>query len=414
MLHTSFLTDHLRSEITRSDIADRPVELSKQSFIDGILGRCAHVVQYGFPHQYFAETCIRGKTVYRLDDLPSRVVLRRINRNLRRSTQTKQTDRNTTIRRLSKLLSEGAKHRVYKFDVKSFYETVDIDEIWLSVDENTAIDRKTSVLLRSFIDLCRDNDVTGVPRGLSISATLSELALRGFDQFCRDMEETYFYARYVDDIVLVTNGNEDPEEFKEKIAGQLPTSLRFHGEKSRVFDLQAFKKNDPPDTRAIDFLGYKLLFSQIVAGDGNRLYRDVKIDISDRKANRIKTRLVKSTEEFLHTRDLDDFVDRVKMLTGNYNIHSYRENRRVNVGLYCNYRLVDPTTSSSLLGLDKFFRAWVMGHCGPMSARFSAALSKQERLMLLKYSFQSSFSKRTFHHLSSDRIAVLKSCWSYA
>lgn len=414
MLGTTYLTDELRTEIRWSEISDRPADLSKAEFIDQVLRRSSHVVQYGFPHITFAPCDIRGKIAYELTDLPSRVVLRRMNRNLKLFTGTKQTDRTTTVRRLSKLLREGVRHRVYKFDIQSFYESVDIDDTWSFIDDLPKVDRKTSTLLRSFIELCRDNDVSGVPRGLSISATLAELTLRRFDDYVRRIPGTYFYARYVDDIAIVTSGSEDAGAFTKMLEEQLPPGLRFHPVKSQPYELMEFQKNAPEDIRYIDFLGYKISVSQIVRNEGKKLFRRTFVDISDKKANRIKSRIVKSIIEFDHNENIEEFLDRIRMLSGNYNLFSRQAGKSVNVGLYCNYRLIDVDQSSNLREIDRFYRAWVLGHCGPISARFSAAISEPQRRALLKYSFLKSYKNKSFYHFDADRLTQLKKCWKYA
>lgn len=42
----------------------------------------------------------------------------------------------------------------------------------------------------------------GLPRGLSISSVMSELYMKYFDLRIRRLEGVYYYARFVDDIVV--------------------------------------------------------------------------------------------------------------------------------------------------------------------------------------------------------------------
>lgn len=228
------------------------------------------------------------------------------------------------------------------------------------------------------------------------------------------MSGTYFYARYVDDIILVTAGNEDPIKFAQNMKDQLPSSLGFHPIKSKPYELGAFQKNAPEDIKEIDFLGYKLSVGQIVRNNSNQLERAVSIDISDIKADRIKFRIVKSICEFNHTDDIEDFIDRIRILSGNYNLFSMREGRSVNVGLYCNYRLIDVEQSKNLREIDRFYRGWILGHCGPVSARFRSRITEGQKTALLRYSFVNSYQKRSFYHFSQDRLVELKKCWKYA
>ena len=50
---------------------------------------------------------------------------------------------------------------------------------------------------------------SGVPRGMNISATMSELYMRKFDRWIRSFDSVYFYARFVDDIIVFSNSLKD-------------------------------------------------------------------------------------------------------------------------------------------------------------------------------------------------------------
>ncbi|RYF44587.1 MAG: hypothetical protein EOO38_17600 [Cytophagaceae bacterium] len=148
--------------------------------------RAALIARTGFLPVEVKELPFKGKSIYRIEDVPTRVVLNRISRILRGG-GVKQADRTTTVKRMSKLLAEGAAHRVYKFDVQSFYESIDLSHTWDYIDNLPETDRQTSRLLRSFVDFCGDKDILGVPRGLAISAVLAEMALRQFDAQLRSL-----------------------------------------------------------------------------------------------------------------------------------------------------------------------------------------------------------------------------------
>lgn len=74
------------------------------------------------------------------------------------------------------------KHRIYKFDIKSFFERLDtallLKELWLVPE----VPRSALSLLANYFDELRDRNIPGLPRGVQLSAILSEFALKQFDR----------------------------------------------------------------------------------------------------------------------------------------------------------------------------------------------------------------------------------------
>ncbi len=384
------------------------------SEVTRILNQATAIADTGFLPVEMKELPYKGKSIFRIEDLSTRIILNRVSKILRMTAGVKQTDRTTTIRRIARLLAEGAAHRVYKFDVQSFYESIDLHHTWDYIDNLPTTDRQTSRLLRSFVDFCGDKDISGAPRGLAVSAVLAEMTLRQFDAQLRSLPCTYFYARYVDDILLVTPGTELISDLKKQISDLLPPGLRFHPLKSQNVDLKPYKKSSPQVESNFDFLGYSISVSEIRRATDDRLYRSVRLDIALKKIARLKTRLAKATLQLLTDGKFTDFEDRIKFLSGNYNIVESRWKRRINVGLYCNYRLVDAETSSSLPAMDKFYHAWVLGYGGALSARLEAALTPAQKARLVTYSFATSFKARRFYHFNAARLREIRECWVYA
>nr|WP_274620819.1 RNA-directed DNA polymerase [Enterobacter kobei] len=115
---------------------------------------------------------------------------------------------------------------------------------------------------RSFLYSFYLNGGKGIPRGLSISAYLAELLMYDFDNQVKDEYSVFYYARYVDDIVIVTSGYEDSDAFVENVKSILPNGLQFNeGKKYYISDLipkSAKKTNTAPSKKLLSFeyLGY--------------------------------------------------------------------------------------------------------------------------------------------------------------
>ncbi|MBJ3785933.1 antiviral reverse transcriptase Drt3a [Devosia sediminis] len=409
----SYSREELHEEL-RSVWRKNPTAAGDAKQAERVVNQAVQIALTGLPPVAVYSHPFKGKEIFRISDPATNIVLNRASRILRSGANVKQTDRTTTVKRISKILSEGARHRVYQFDIQSFYETIDLSDVWDYVDNLPSTDRQTSKVLRSFVDLCSDNSISGAPRGLGISAVLAELSLREFDLKLKSLATTYFYARYVDDILLITSGDEAPLQTNELVAGLLPSGLRLHPTKSKHFDLAAHAKNSPASESEINFLGYRMAISEIRRTEDERLHRIVSLDISSKKVSRLKVRIARATLEFLTDGKFSDFEDRMKVLSGNYNIVESRWRRRINVGLYCNYRLVDADRSTSLPAMDKFLRAWILGYGGTLSSRLAAALTPQQSARLIAFSFEASFRSRRFYHFPANRLRELRKCWVYA
>ncbi|WP_430538131.1 hypothetical protein [Alcaligenes faecalis] len=48
---------------------------------------------------------------------------------------------------------------------------------------------------------------------MAISSVITELMMRDFDRQIHNNINTFFYSRYVDDIIVITSSDEDSKEF---------------------------------------------------------------------------------------------------------------------------------------------------------------------------------------------------------
>lgn len=119
MYNPSFTSNELKRLINNQDkLRDKtlkdPEERDK-------VAKLAHTVfRDGFTRLEFDERKIRGKLAYSVNDLPSELVLRKVNENLKKISYAKQSDRRKIIKRIQLLSREGLQFDIYKFELKSF------------------------------------------------------------------------------------------------------------------------------------------------------------------------------------------------------------------------------------------------------------------------------------------------------
>ena len=149
-----------------------------------------------------------GKDVYFLDGTPEAFFAeKQIQRNIKYTYKVKQNDRDLIIPQLKSCLNNNYPMHVIRTDIKSFYEKINPDILMDKLNKNAILSLSSrkiiAKLLRSYKNL--SNSELGIPRGVGISAYLSELYLKEFDIKVRNLDDIVYYARYVDDIILVVS-----------------------------------------------------------------------------------------------------------------------------------------------------------------------------------------------------------------
>ncbi|MBB2828938.1 UNVERIFIED_ORG: uncharacterized protein YbcV (DUF1398 family) [Rhizobium esperanzae] len=404
----------LKQELLPSDFAKDP-QLADEAVKEAVLASSQALASTGFNNLVLQQSLLRGKPVYQVVPTDQNLVLRKFSRNIRRLTRVKQSDRDTIIKSLKALFQEGHNFRVYKLDIRNFYESIDRDFVGDLLKRDNGLPPTTLYVYQSFNASLAALNIYGLPRGLAVSAILSEYAMRQFDRSIKSYGCVYYYARYVDDIIVVTTGRENKKDFKKYLIDSLPSGLQLNYSKTRISDFTRPKVNSVNQQTSegkIDFLGYQFnIFGQLRMPDRS-FARKVLIDISENKKKRFQTRITLSALQFRKDANFTDFYDRIRVLSGNYNVYDMNRKIRRNVGILYNYRFIDIDYSDHLLQIDRFMKALFLSNTGNLSASF-ATLSKAQRRKILSLSFQRSFRTGEFHHFQISRLSDLVRCWAY-
>ncbi|QDW32534.1 RNA-directed DNA polymerase [Yersinia sp. KBS0713] len=75
---------------------------------------------------------------------------------------------------------------------------------------------------------------SGLPRGLATSAIISEYMMKDFDLFIKRKAGVFYHARFVDDIFIVTNGEDDDVKFVSEVQKNLPKGLQLNKKKKSI------------------------------------------------------------------------------------------------------------------------------------------------------------------------------------
>jgi len=410
MYDPTFGIASLSRHLTKNDFRKQPA-LKGAPHKEAVVAQAVTTARNGFASLPLTTNDLVGRRIYQVNDLASDLVLRKAAQNIRRITGAKQGSRMEIIRRLKLFCEEGMPFTIAKMDIKNFYPSIDQDALSSQLKRRLVTAPSTRAVLGSFIDQCKGNSVVGIPPGLAISAELSEFYMQDFDRNMREALAAHYFARYVDDIVLVLPEIDSAKKLGKQIEDALPDGLRLNLTKSKVFVFGGTKANTPDVEHRFDYLGFR--FSVYQTNKKRPCFRTVELDIAASKVKKNKTRIVKSLLQFLSDGNFEDLRDRVRVLTCGYQFFDNRQEKKRSAGLQHTYSLID-CGAPALEELDKFFEGMVLCGSGPIGGRLALSLSNRARKDLLKHSFVTGVANRVHFRFSADRLAHLMECWKYA
>lgn len=364
---------------------------------------------------------LKGKTVYRLVRHQDELVERKLRLNLKRYASLAADGRSQIVKNLKLLLEEGVPYRIYRLDIRSFFESFQKNHVLDAVANIKKLSPHSKQLIGALLNAHAAIGGQGVPRGLSISAVLSEILMQDFDQKMRWASDTFYYSRYVDDIIIVSSAREKETDFLRDLCSWLPPGLELNPDKKNIVTATArvTKENCTIASNLIqfDYLGYQFLVknpTKLEAGktkDGE-LYRKVHVDIARKKIKRMKTRIVRSFLSYAKSNDWRLLRDRIAFLTQNFSVYNPKAGGKKIAGIYHSYPLISED-SAGLRELDRFLRNAVLSKNGRVFSITNTIISTHQKRQLLAYSFVRGHSNRSFIHFSATRISQIQSCWIY-
>ena len=140
--------------------------------------------------------------------------------------------------------------------------------------------------------------------------------MRNFDRWIRQCTGVYYYARFVDDIIILCSSKDSADAIIKTLPSQLGDicCLKINTKKHYLLDEQALINGDK-----LEYLGYQFRYEM----RNNK--RVLSISIADKKIKKIKNRIIRSLTQFVKTGDFALLENRLKFLTGNYSIKKERK-----------------------------------------------------------------------------------------
>lgn len=336
------------------------------------------------------------KTIYTVDDTPHNYfALKQAQYNFRSLYKVKQANRFSIVSQVKELLDNKFPKFVIKTDIQAFYESVPHDKLIKKLNEENLLSSFTKKII---IQILKEYKVLsgsskGLPRGIGISAYLAELYMRDLDNSIRSLPMVSYYARYVDDIIIIITpeSTKDSRDYLLSIDDVIEN--KFHL-KRNVSKTDCFDLIEGPKGCVIEYLGYKIHFGNC----------SVKLELTKRKIDKYKKRIDLAFHSYTHLAKVDEkkarkvFIKRISFLTGNTKLLNNKSN--VLVGVYYSHSLLSDSVSLSCL--DKYYENVI---------NKTVTLSTSLRNRLLRYSFVQGFQKKIFVAFTTNELAEIKKAW---
>ncbi|EAK2271710.1 TPA: RNA-directed DNA polymerase [Campylobacter coli] len=320
-------------------------------------------------------------------------------KDIQRSFKIKQSDRNTIIEQIKCLIDDEIPKFIIRLDIKNFYETIPHDKLKKIIKENYILEptsKKTIFTILKEYSKLSNNQNIGIPRGIGISAYLSELYMRDFDKKVDSLEEVVYYARYVDDVIIISTSN-----IENKIENLLEkeTQLSFHDSTSQKRKIIDTSKNGQLH---FDFLGFVF----------KKEKEKLSIGLSKNKIKKYKNKITKTIECYNKQSKYNEknarkmLEKRLKYLTGNTALKGVK--KYIYTGVFYSNKYIDDT--SCFQGLDAFLKCKI-NKINPYE-KLNIDLEKLKSKIIQKYSFVKNFeNKKIFHFKNNDDLKNISLAW---
>lgn len=362
---------------------------------------------------------IKSKNAYLIEKPECALILKLLSKNIKSSYKVSVKHREHIVKNLISFLRESSPYHIHRYDIESFYESVDRSFVLKKIQNDGLLSRKSVHLLELFFQELDRKTIPGLPRGLSISAILSELALIGVDRHIRESGGVFLYERFVDDIILITDTDIHARASREALERVLPNGLKVHkssSEKTYFGNVSKPSDSKKGKMKSFSYLGYSYTPTEKNHTSDEFLKirrREVKIDIAVNKVQKIKKRIIKSFTTYITStkspEDYDLLIKRLKFLSGNYYLQNLSSINDVKSGIFYNYRLINQ--EKQLQELDHFLKSLLFYQGSNLSKRIQSALPLEKRRQISHFSFKKGYEKKRFHKFSYADFLRVKRAW---
>jgi|SRR5690554_1712090 len=380
-------------------------ELREQKLIEKLTTISSTVTDSDFKLNLIQDVTITDKPVYKTDyNLENILTLKQLQYNFRKLYKVKQSSRYSIISQLKNLLDDGFPKIILKTDIKEFYESIPHENLLKKINDDNLLTHLSMRFIQQILNEFKDKSgaTKGVPRGIGISPYLTELYMRDIDAKIKQLPNLMYYARYVDDIILIfmpqinSTTRNYQKEVKDILAKEGLTMNEDVG-KTKLIDISNKHTNQQYD---FEYLGYKF-----ISGYASGKHIPLTLTISSRKKQRYKDRLKKAFELYTKQTRLNEkqarklFIKRIKFLMSNTRLVNNKRN--VITGIYYTNSLI--STIDDFKDLDLCFDSFITSFALP--TKLATRIKKSN-------SFVSGFNPTNISKFNAVELNKIMSHWT--
>lgn len=343
-----------------------------------------------------------GKALYTVEKSARNFfAIKQIQHNIARLFGIKQADRHLIVGQVIALLGDQFPKYVIRTDIKEFYESISHKPLLRRIDKDNLLSVTSRNILRGLLNsynaksgLDEDNP-RGVPRGVGVSAYLAELYLRDLDEDIKNLEDVTYYARYVDDIIIIftpSPTNDPNRDYRKKVESIFcKYQIELNSQKTGEIDL--FSKGEKRQKKRLNYLGYHFV----------KCKSKVKTELTHSKLQKYRKRIDLAFDHYINLSRVNEklarrlLVKRIRFLTGNTRLKSNKEN--ILIGIY--YSNSHLTETNQLKGLDQYLSAQICRRI----------VSSRLKDRLKKYSFKEGHENKRFSPFRTDELSDIMKIW---
>lgn len=382
----------------------------RKTIVDAAVAAAAAGFQHFGP---VSETVVKHRRCMSLADYSQALILRLVSKYVSRRFRVDIKNRDRIVRAVIEALTDSTPIYILRRDIASFYESIPTDRIRDRLEHGAYLSPSVRHYIKAYFDTFCTGAAPGLPRGISLSAVLAEMAMDDFDKSVRSLGGVYRYFRYSDDILVLSF--QPPDSIEAALPSLLPPGMKFNDAKASRVDIDCTNKSRKA-IKNFEYLGYKYGFSDLVRTKEPRV---ITVAVAERKLSRVKTRIFCAFKAYSRDGDFELLLDRLRFISGNFAVlrhgaSAVKTSRQVKSGIYYNYKLCGTYAKGEhmshsgfeLKALDAFYYS-LLKH----AKEIGASLDPVQLRQLQDLSFFKGFALKFTWRFRTARVQEIKKVW---
>lgn len=401
---------YLNQKSTKANLLKDKLKKKKYEVLFSILQRVEENIIQNKINFAMTTATVNNKTVYKLDmtKLETYLIVKQLQFNIADAFEINMPDRNSIVGQLVNIVGDFFPKILLKTDIHQFYESIPHNLLLKKISDNINLNVQSKKLINNLLNEYKSltSQDVGIPRGVGISAFLSELYMQEIDKSIKSNPDVTYYARYVDDIIIVFTPYSILEIDKYfKIINKLVSThgFKLNRRKTKIIDL--------PKKTNIDFLGYN--FSTEVINENTKKEKlKLNIKMSKNKIKKYQDKIDKTITDYLqyssnsygekNARKL--LINRIRYLTGNFKLYGTKKD--IVSGIYFSNKFIN-----NFEGLDKIDHYYNSKAIKRINGMINGVDLTKLQSRLKKYSFKNGFDTIKFYCFEKRTMQSIQQVW---